>query len=223
VEKQRGSIQAGLAADLVLVDGAPQTDIHDIYKIARVWLDGREVDRAAAQRAIVAPGPTPLPARTATALLDDFEGAGGRSRIDTLWMNATDSGHDHARMIYLRREREDGGHALSVEIEMGEKDRSFGSMVLPLSPGGVEPVDARRFQGVEFEVRGAGEYGLLWHSRAARPLATDASKFSAVPQWRQVRVPITPDAADLTALEFRISRPAREKAWLEIDNVRFYP
>lgn len=221
VEGERGSIAGGKLADLVLVGGNPASNIADIRNVERVWLGGREQDRASLLEAAARPGPTPLRAAPAAEVLDDFEGAGGRSRIDTLWLNSTDAGHDHAAMSFQRTARSASDHALTILAEMSPKERPFASMVLPLSKGAVTPVDASRFAGVEFEARGEGEYGLVLRSRQAAGRAP----FRAGPEWRRVRVPFSALAAanvrDLTALEFVIARPAGARAYLEIDNVRF--
>jgi imidazolonepropionase-like amidohydrolase len=228
VAAERGTIAEGKLADLVLVDGAPHERIADLYRISRVWLNGAEVDRKALSAAIAAEGPTPLPAIPARAMLDDFESAGGRSRADTLWINNTDGGHDHAEMTYVRTLRKRGDHALSVLAKMSEKERPYASMVLPLSRGAVEPVDARGFAGVAFEARGEGSYTLGIHTR--RKGRTFFKKdFTAGGAWGRVRIPFVETGPagewrgdDLTALEFIIARPAGRRAWLELDNVRLY-
>ena len=87
-----GTIAPGKLADLVLVEGEPYKDIRDVEKIKRVFLGGREIDREGLAREIAEPGWTPIPAIKARELIDDFESANGRSSIDTLWVNSTDSG-----------------------------------------------------------------------------------------------------------------------------------
>jgi hypothetical protein len=228
VEADRGTIAPGKAADLVLIDGAPHERIGDLYRVSRVWLGGVEIDRKALTAAIARQGPTPVAAIPAVELLDDFESADGRSRCGTLWINNTDGGHDHAEMAYARTSREPGGHALTVLARMTEKDRPYASMVLPLSKGAVEPVDARAFAGVEFEARGEGAYSLAIHTRS-RGRAYFRARFEARPAWGKIRIPFTAlehaeawGGGDLTALAFMIERPAGEQAWLEIDNVRFF-
>ncbi|MBI5281653.1 MAG: amidohydrolase family protein [Candidatus Solibacter usitatus] len=234
VDKQRGTIEPGKLADLLLVDGNPAERIADIHKTARVWLGGREVDVAAMKAAVESPEPTPIEAVKAAALLDDFESANGRSRVDTLWLNNTDGGHDHARMLYARTLRKPGDHALTVLSEMTDKERPVASMVLPLARGGVEPVDARGFAGIEFECRGEGAFALIVQTQAVRDRRFFSRSFEGAAAWRKVRVPFsalaqpeTRSAArwtggDLLAVEFQAARKAGEKAWLEIDNVRFY-
>ncbi|MBM3754585.1 MAG: amidohydrolase family protein [Acidobacteria bacterium] len=223
---QAGLVASGRPADLVLIDGAPDKQIGDIDKIHAVVKGGVVVDLAALTRGIHADGPSPVVARQAVELLDDFESVSGRSRLDTRWVNSTDPGHDHTEMIYTRVVRGPGDHALSVTAKMSETGRPFGRINLPLTRGGVEPMDARAFGGISFDTRGDGAYSL---QVAARSAATPFSaKFDAGPVWSRVEIPFTGFGEkwrgdDLTMLLFELARPAGAHAWLEIDNVRFTP
>jgi imidazolonepropionase-like amidohydrolase len=234
VEAERGTIAEGKLADLVLVEGAPHENIADIKRVSQVWLGGKAVDRERLARAIASTDPTPLPARKAVALVDDFEGPAGRTRLGTLRVNATDGGVDNSRMLFEVIARQGGGKALSIHARMAQKARPYAQLVLPLSPGAVEPVDASAFQGVRFEARGDGMYRLVVPIRAVRDYSPFAAEFSAGPEWRPVAVPFsklargrftqpaTWTARDLLALVFEVSRPAGGFGWLQIDNVRFY-
>jgi len=230
VDGERGTIAPGKFADLVLVEGAPHKNIRDVEKIRRVFLGGREIDREKLAREIAEPGMTPLPAVKAQELIDDFESANGRSSIDTLWINSTDSGVDASKMLFGRITRKAGNHALSATVQMSEKDRAFGHINIPLSRGAIEPVDAREFRGVRFDVRGDGDYLLLV---SAYNFPGFQAPFKASTQWRTVNIDFSslkqhqaqsePWPGDkLRMLSFEIARPAGAFAWLEIDNVRFY-
>lgn len=222
--EDRGRIEAGKLADLVLVEGNPAERISDIRRVRRVWLGGREVNREQRLAAIAKPGPSPLPLTGGAApeLLDDFESGNGRSRLDTLWVNRTDAGLDFTRMSYQRTPRASGGHCLTALAEMSDKDRPLAAMVLPLSKGAVLPVDLSAWQGVEFEARGGGSYQLLLRWRGGEAQAP----FEAGAEWKPIRVPFESfgglDRKETISLEFVISRPAGQKAFLEIDNVRLY-
>lgn len=230
LDRDRGTVEAGKLADLVLIDGDPASNIADIHKTARVWLGGREIDRPALTAAVQAPGLTPLTPVRAQPVLDDFESASGRSRIDTLWINNTDGGSDHSRMFYQRVERKPGNHAMAVFSEMSDKERPFASMQLPLTKGAVLPVDARAFRGVEFEARGQGPFLLRVNTRRFQ----FGAPFRAQSDWRKFRIPFDQlqpagtaagsawTAEDLLAIEFQTARKSGEKSWLEIDNLRFY-
>lgn len=215
-EKDRGTLQPGAVADLVIINGRPDRDINDIDKIDAVFQGGARVDLAGLTAAIHATGPTPTPAVTAPALLDDFEGPNGRSRLDTRWVNSHDAGHDHTRMLYQRVERAPGDHALSVQADFADSANPFGRMNLPLTRGAVEPMDASAFAGVEFEVRGDGEYALRIQDTRA--------KFGASGKWSTVRIPFDAkvEKTRVQMLTWEMARPGGQRGWLEIDNVRFY-
>jgi imidazolonepropionase-like amidohydrolase len=234
VDADRGTIAPGKLADLVLVEGTPYEKIADIQKIRRVFVGGKEINREQLAAGIAAPGATPLPARKAVALIDDFESSDGRTRLGTLRVNATDPGTDNTRMLYDAIARPGGGKALSIHARMAEKPRPFARVTLPLSPGAVEPVDASAFQGVRFEARGDGVYRLLVATVNVRDYAYFGVDFNAGPEWKAVSIPFSalsrPRSADkmvwtgrdLLAFAFEISREAGRFAWLELDNVRFW-
>lgn len=212
----RGTLAEGKIADLLIVNGRPDRDIGDIDKVAMVYQDGKAIDLIGLSTAIRANGPTATPAIPAPALLDDFEAANGRSRLDTRWVNSTDTGHDRTEMLYQRIERAPNDHALAIGAHLSDSARPYARINLPLTKGAVEPMDARAFTGVEFEARGRGAYSL----RAQ----TTRTPFEAGPKWSTIRIPFDPqlDLARLTLLTFEIARPGGQRAWLELDNVRFY-
>ena len=248
VDAERGSVAAGKLADLLLVDGEPHRRISDVARIRRVFLGGREVDREQLAREIASPELTPLPAVAVRELVDDFEesvvsseGSGPkssqavRSDLGTLWVNSTDPGHDHTRMIFGRVPRSARGHALSVLARMSVAERPFARLTVPLTPGAVEPADARRSRGVRFDVRGdGGAYALIVPTRGVRDAAYFRAPFTAGPRWRTLRIDFASlrqeetdrlvawTGADLLMLTFEVARPPGETGWLEIDNVRFY-
>jgi imidazolonepropionase-like amidohydrolase len=234
VEAERGTIAAGKLADLVLIEGAPHLRISDITNVRRVFLGGKEIDREALARAIAAPGMTPIPAVKASAKIDDFESANGRSALDTLWINATDPGHDHTTMLYARTLRTSHNHAYMVMARMSDTETPIARAVLPLAKGAVEPVDASAFRGIRFEVRGEGKYRLIVPTRGVRDFDYYASTFPAGPRWKSVKIPFADlrrakagqsaawTAQDLLMLQFELVRSATMPAWLEIDNLWFY-
>jgi imidazolonepropionase-like amidohydrolase len=220
VHGDRGTIEAGMLADMVLIEGAPHENIHDIERIGRVFLAGKEIDREALLREIALSGPSPVPARRPEPLVDDMEGE--RTRLDTLRVNATDSGNDHSRMLFQRVLRGGGGHALAVQARMSRRRAPFAQVWLPLSKGGVEPVDASGYAGVEFEARGEGAYRLIVQQRSVRDGKFHSADFTAGAEWTKVRLPLPAVRDDLLVLAFEIARSAGAHGWLELDNVRFY-
>jgi imidazolonepropionase-like amidohydrolase len=227
VDQERGTIEPGKLADVVLIQGAPHERIEDIYKVAGVWMGGRRLDLSRLRRDIASEEVTPMAARNAQASIDDMEGA-ERTSLGTLRVNATDPGHDNSKMLFQRVARgATGKHALAIQARMGEKERPFAQVWLPLAPGGIEPVDASRFKGIQFEARGQGSYSLILHRRALRTArGNPEADFLASPAWAQVSIPFSKlkllNPSDLLVVAFEIARPAGSHGWLELDNVRFY-
>lgn len=234
VDHERGTIAPGKLADLILVQGAPHRNISDLENIRHVFLGGRELDRAALARDIATPEITPLPAVKAQAQLDDLESTTGRSLLDTRWVNSTDAGVDASQMQFGRIWRAENNHALLIAGKLSEKERPYLRINLPLSRGAVEPVDARAFRGVKFDVRGAGDYTLIVPTARVRDFADFQAPFKAGATWqtvtidfaslkqRNARTPVPWTGADLLMLSFEIVRPAGSFGWLELDNVQFY-
>jgi imidazolonepropionase-like amidohydrolase len=50
LEKEMGTLEAGKQANLLVLDADPRADIRNTHRIARVYLQGKEVDRAALRR-----------------------------------------------------------------------------------------------------------------------------------------------------------------------------
>lgn len=227
VDQDRGTIEPGKAADLVLIKGAPHDRISDVMNVERVFLAGNEIDRTKLLAAIADPGITPIPARRATAWVDDMESADGRTKLGTLRVNSTDSGNDHSKMIFGTTFRDASNHALTIQAQMSGKARPHASVWFPLSRGGVEPVDASAFQGIQFEARGDGPYRLNVQARPIRGYGDPTASFRAGPAWKVIRVPFAsfrPAAPvkELTVIEVELSREPGKQAWLELDNLRFY-
>jgi hypothetical protein len=234
VDAERGTIAVGKLADVVLIEGAPHKTIADIERVKRVFFGGRELDREQLAKEIAAPALSPIAAIKAGEMIDDFERPDGRSRIDTLWVNNTDSGHDHSKIIFGRILRDTTNHALSAMTKMSDVQRPFVRLHLPLSRGAIEPVDASGFRGLRFDVRGDGEYRLRVPTREVRNSAHFQTSFKANGRWQTVSIDFsslkqeptrTPGAwtgKDLLMLSFEIARKAGELGWLELDNLRFY-
>lgn len=223
VDGERGTIAAGKLADLVLVAGEPHREIRDMEKIARVFLGGKEIDRERLAREIATAGMSPLASLKVGEKVDDFESADGRSTLGTLWVNATDAGLDNSRMVFGRMQRKNGDHTLAMMARMSEKERPYARIVVPLSPGAVEPVDISDYRGVSFEARGDGEYKLIAPTRSARDNRPFEAAFRAGPRWKKVKIDLgAMKRADALLLIFEVARKPGEVGWLELDNVRFY-
>ncbi len=226
----RGTIEKGKRADLVLIKGEPWKTIGDVRKTDRVLIDGKLV---------FGPGAPPMTANQATTLpsipakpaIDDFERADGRSSLDTLRTDDPDGGLDRTVEVSQVIARGDQGHALSINARMSMKSRPYAGVIIPLTRGSIQPVDARAFKGVRFEVRGDGDYALGVSTAGGRWSAP----FSAGSTWKTVEIPFSAlkpagergpkgdwTGSDLTEVEFMGGRKGGEKLWMEIDNVGLY-
>lgn len=159
-----------------------------------------------------------------------------RSRLDTLWVNATDSGQDHSQILLARTLRQkDADHALSILTRMSNASRPYVRASVPLAPGAVEPADLRGFRGVRFDARGDGSnYRLIIPTRAVRDSAYFQTDFQAGAKWQTVRIdfaalkqeqtnkPVAWTGSDLLMLTFEVARPPGSSGWLELDNISFY-
>jgi len=230
VSHERGTLEPGRLADMLLVEGRPDVEIADSQRIARVFLAGAEVDRDALRASIASGEPAPLAAAPPIERLDAFEQASERSANGALWLESTEPGASPTRVVVTRPLRRERDHALALSAVMSRSERPFARLTLPLTPGGLLPLDVRPFRGVRFEARGEGRYRLLVTRRAARP-GPFAAEFEAAPRWRGLRVafsslasgaerPLAFDA--LTEIAFEVSRGPGETAWLELDQVGFY-
>jgi len=228
----RGTIEKGKRADLVLVDGAPWVQISDVRKTERVFIDGKPVFGPGA-RPTAADGQMSMPAIKVAALVDDFERPDGRTRLDTLRLDDMDGGHDRTVQVSQVTVRGGQDHALLLTARMATKEDPSAGVILPLSRGSVEPVDARAFKGVRFDVRGdGGVYGFTVNAQGGRWRAP----VTAGPEWTTVEVPFSSlvrvpgrgastaawTGSDLIDLGFSGGREAGRKLWLQIDNVAFY-
>lgn len=230
-DKDRGTIEPGKIADLLLVKGSPDQNIEDIENTSAVFLGGQQLDLSSLEAAIQSPQFTPLPAHRIQALIDDAERADGRTNLDTMLVNSTDTGPDHSRMLFTRTLSKHG-HGISILARMGPKPSPYTDLVVPLTRGAVELADASGFKGIKFDVRGEGSYRMLMDSYGAGRSSWFSASFSGNRKWRTVRLPFvafqSKDATSplalgkLRALHFELARPAGATAWLELDDLKLY-
>lgn len=225
LDKERGSIEPGKLADLVVFDKSPFDDPQNVDTVLRVFKAGVEVNRPLLAKDIASREITRIPSKPAQRKIDDFERKDGRTSIGTLRVNTTDPGHDHALMMFERTLRAPDNHAMTVLSKMTESQRPYIRLDLPLTPGAIEPADVSQFRGIAFAARGEGEYLLLVTTRTGRFEA----RFTASAKWMTVRIPFTQlegkgpwTGKDATMVSLEVRRREGEEAWFEVDDVIFY-
>jgi len=224
--EDRGTIEPGKRADLLLVQGEPWRDIKAIEAVRSVVIDGRVVTQGKSP-VLTADPVAPKPVKAAS-LIADFERADGRSSVDTIILRDTNGGMDRSTIAHAITARDNTNHSLSLIGRMSsDKDASAG-ITIPLTRGGFVATDARAFRGVRLAVRGEGVFAL----RITAANGTWNAAFDSGAAWQTIEIPFSAfkpgrddahwDASQLYSVGIAAHRPAGSKAWLEIDDVAFY-
>lgn len=229
----RGTIERGKRADLLLVDGSPWLDITAVRKTHAVLIDGRLVHGP--DVALAAANLRPLmPAITVAPLIDDFERKDGRTRLNTLRTDDYDGGEDRTVMLSQIITQPGGNRILSVSARMSHKASPYAGVIFPFSRGGVEPADLSAWQGIRLKIRGDDQPCEI------RLRDANGAWRTAVPagaEWRTITVPfdrLTRDSSGDRApsnrwtgrevFDLRISgsRTDGERLWFEVDEISLY-
>jgi imidazolonepropionase-like amidohydrolase len=227
----RGTIEKGKRADLVLLKGKPWENIKDVEATDRVFIDGALV---------FGPGAPPLnpvtppPAVAVAALVDDFERPDLRTNLDTLTVTEPDGGIDRTSEIIDQVPRGDSGHALGMMARMAVKKDPQAAVVIPLTRGSIAPADVRKYRGIKLDIRGDGPYVVALNTLDGEWTTT----ISGASQWQTVTVPFTDlkrakggrpqfkvdgwTGDNVTEIEIKAIRKGGEKTWMNLDNVSFY-
>jgi imidazolonepropionase-like amidohydrolase len=225
-QTDRGTIEAGKRADIVLVKGKPWEKISDVRNTVRTFVDGKTVFGKSAPKPVETE--TPAAVTLASAGIADFERVDGRTNGGSLPVTDADGGKERSAQVVTLAKRDGEGHALKVQAAMALRENPKTEVVIPLVPGGVQPVNAKAYKGVTFDFHGEGEYKLGVMTSSG--VWTQA--FQAGPGWGPQQIAFdqlvkpADDAKwtqdDLIAVRFQIARKPGESAWMEIDNVAFY-
>lgn len=227
LESDRGTIAAGMRADLVLVGGRPDEAIADLGNIAGVWCSGVEAPLAKMREIAESDAPTPLPATKMTGDIWARENEGLRSALGTLPVASTDSGVDHSILIEAKTSAKG---AVILAAKMGAAPRPFVRWTVPLTPGNVMLGDASAFRGIAITAKGEGEQRLILESYGvsitdwfAVPFAASGGEvllpFSA---FKSANEGVVLDSASLRAVIIELAGASGELAALEIAGIRFY-
>ena len=180
----RGRIEAGRIADLVLVDGDLESDVAASARLVAVWKDGYRVERSIDQEASAAP------AAPATTLISDFDEGLGAS-FGAGWVVTTDQIQGGTSTAELSAAR----GALRVEGEVVASGSAFtfpwaGAMYFP-GPVPMQPVDFSGREVLRFRTRGDGRgYVVMLFSGGGAATVPPSVPFTAPADWTEVEIPL---------------------------------
>jgi hypothetical protein len=233
----RGRIQPGMRADLLLVKGDPASNIKATRNIVRVWKRGAVVDRAAYISSIekmkaeaALRRNQPEPAGSESGLISDFEEETLSAKFGSGWSVTTDT-------------IANGKSAAEIKVISGGANNSKGSLLITgtvapavpyawsgamFSPGAgvMAPANLSSKNEITFWTKGDGQsYRLMLfsNSRGYQPLTKN---FTAGAEWKCFRFRISEfegiDGSDIMGIVF-VGGPAPGKFALQIDDVRLSP
>ncbi len=234
-EANHGTIAPGMRADLVLVDGAPDKRIEDLWRVARVWVSGREAPLGELRRLRDSPEMTPMPSDPMPGPIMTGARADGRTDLDTLPVATTDPGTDHSCLIPIHdgeEGRHDHDHRTFLAAQMGGAPRPYVAWVLPLTRGTIHVADASKFRGIELAGKGTGEYRLVLESYGLTGDAWFSAPFAPAGEGKTQRIPFSAftsndpaaelDLTQLRAIRVMLRGETGKTASLELGSVRFY-
>jgi imidazolonepropionase-like amidohydrolase len=214
---QRGRIAAGHRADLILVEGEPDTDIEATRAIVSIWKTGYAVDRSVEAMRVQAFGPGPI---------GDFE-QGIDAPRGSGWAPTTDAmvgGRSTARVGHGAPGAQGSAGALRVEGEVvGEGPQVWAGAFFSPGAGPMQPVDASGVRELAFRLRGDGrEVAVLMFHGDGRRSPPISRRVPGATEWSEHRVDLTElaglDVSRLSGIGFAVSAPAGAFVF-ELDDV----
>ncbi len=209
---QRGRIEKGYKADLLLVEGNPASDIKATRRIVEVWKNGesanglREDQRRQVAKAAQATGKAlalPLDGR-----ISQFSAERLGSPFGMGWMPSTDSfaGGKSSVKLAVQPALADGQVPLQIDAKVAP-GLPFAWAGVAFMPGAqpMQSVDLSGVKAVRFKARGDGKaYQMIAMSQGVQ--MPGAKSFTAGPEWLEVTIPFAElkgiDPAAVTMLGF---------------------
>lgn len=213
----RGRIAKGLRADLLLVEGNPLANIKDTRRIAGIWKDGVELDRAlyqekiALEKAAAASQPRPMPpSELAAGLVSDFEDGTPGSRFGSGWLDSTDSimgGKSTVKLKAAAAGANSSRYCLDLvgEVVAGAAFTWSGTILFPAGEP-FAPADLSAKKMITFWARGDGQaYQVLFYSEKTGFIPV-AQSFVAGSEWKEFHLAFSDfsgiDSTRITAIAF---------------------
>lgn len=211
----RGRIAPGLRADLALVEGDPIRDITATRAISRIWKNGFAVDRGVAASSTAAPEAVAL--ESDETLVSDFDGDAIDARFGSGWQATTDAmagGTSVAEFALVPGGAGGSRGALKVSGEIGPGFAyPWAGVAFSPAPQPMQPADVSARSTLVFHARGDGRnYTAMLITGDSMQGMPAMQTFTAGPDWREVRLPLSAFAgADLKrvrAIAFTAGQPA---------------
>ncbi|MBU2877673.1 amidohydrolase family protein [Aliiglaciecola lipolytica] len=217
--QDRGTIEIGKRADLVIVTGDPTANIDNIFNIKHILKNGFEIQQYLPETT----KGTPLK----TALLGDFEGPDSLQYNDDFNWGHTDDRVANGNSITTIALQEfagmnnSGGLHVSAAVNSGFPYPWAGAALGDFSPP-INGVDISAFDTLVFDVKGSvGNYRVLSFSAISSGIPP-SQNFEITEQWQTVRLPLLGfkglDHTTLSGLAF-VAGPTLGEFEFILDNV----
>jgi imidazolonepropionase-like amidohydrolase len=229
----RGRIEPGRRADLLLVKGDPTADIKATRNIARIWKGGVEVDRRAYIASIEkmradAEGlrKQPAPAGSESGIVSDFEEEKVTAKFGSGWSVSTDAfagGKSNAEMKASPEGAQGSRGSLLITGEISP-DLPYAWAGAMFSPGAtmMAPANLSSKKEISFWAKGDGKICRLMLFARSLGFQPAVKSFAAGAEWKRFTFQISEfggmDGSDLTGILFA-GGPAPGRFVLQIDDV----
>ncbi|MFA3792687.1 amidohydrolase family protein [Aliiglaciecola sp. SL4] len=217
--EDRGTIEVGKRADLVVIEGDPNLDIDTIFNLKYVLKNGFRIQQKLAQ--------SNHGIAIKSALLGDFENQGALQANEGFsWGHTHDgyaNGNSKATITQIGNIGVAGSGGLKViaNVKSGFPYPWAGAAVGDFSPP-VIGVDISAYSHIAFDVKGTqGDYRVMSFTATATSIPPSQS-FKVSQQWQRIRLPLSAfkglDHSQLSGFAF-VAGPALGKFEFVLDNV----
>jgi imidazolonepropionase-like amidohydrolase len=229
----RGRIEPGRRADLLLVKGDPTADIKATRNIAQIWKGGVEVDRRAYIASIEnikaeAEGlrKQPAPAGSESGIVSDFEEEKVSAKFGSGWSVSTDAvagGKSNAEMKAAPEGAQGSRGSMLITGEISP-DLPYAWAGAMFSPGAtvMAPANLSSKKEISFLAKGDGKECRIMLFAKSLGFQPAIKSFVAGAEWKRFTFRISEfggmDGSDLTGILFA-GGPAPGKFILQIDDV----
>ena len=228
--EDRGRIEVGKRADLILVEGDPTTDIKATRQITKIWKQGVELDRTAFRQKISgdAAAKNPPPQKSSAQLVSDFEDGKPTTKFGAGWAVSTDSlrgGKSTADFHVIDGGANNSKHSLQIEgiVDAGLPYAWSGAM---FSPGDypMAPTDLSKHKQINFWAKGDGRSYSIMFFATSRGYTPATQRFTTGADWKEYTYKISDfdglTGEDILGVFFGAGLPAG-KFQFQIDEVKF--